>query len=217
MSTGIKKLYLISGLGADHRAFVNLKIPGVSTQVIEWISPDPEESIQAYVARLRPQIDTEQEVCLLGVSFGGIIAQELSKVIPCQQVIIVSSVQSHEEYSPLLRIARRIRMDKIIPGRFLKFLGKLLGPFFFSVETANEKKLLKAIMQDTEIPFLKWAIDQIMIWRGTHVSGTLHIHGTSDRIFPGKYLRNFHPIDQGGHFMIYNKAEEVVKLIQSIC
>lgn len=207
---------MISGLGADHRAFANLNLPGFSTQVIEWISPLSKESIESYVKRLSFQIDQQKEIWLLGVSFGGIIAQEMSKVIPCQQVIIVSSVQSHEEYSPLLRIARRIRMDKIIPGRSLKFLGKLLGPFFFSIETANEKKLLKAIMQDTEIAFLKWAIDQIMIWRGTHVSGTLHIHGTSDRIFPGKYLRNFRPIDQGGHFMIYNKAEEVAKLIQRV-
>lgn len=84
MSGGIKKLYLISGLGADHRVFVNLNIPGVSTHVIEWKTPEPDESMQTYVSRLRPQIDTEQEVCLLGVSFGGIIAQELSKLIPCQ-------------------------------------------------------------------------------------------------------------------------------------
>ncbi len=217
MARKLRKLYLLSGLGADHRAFANLDLTSFSTEVIEWISPLPRESIDSYVKRLCFQIDEGEEVWLLGVSFGGIIAQEISKVIPCQQVIIVSSVQSHTDFSPLLRIARRIRLDKIIPGRSLKFLGKLLGPFLFSVETANEKKLLKAIMQDTEIPFLKWAIDQIMIWRGAHVPGTLHIHGTSDRIFPGKYLRNFHPIDQGGHFMIYNKAEEVAKLIQRVC
>lgn len=213
MTYGNKKLYLVSGLGADFRVFNNLKIPGVSTHVIEWMIPEPDESMQAYVMRLMPQIDEQQPVYLLGVSFGGIIAQELAKIIPCEKVFIVSSVKSREEYRPTLKLVRYMRVDRLLPGEWLKYFGKIFGPFFFSITSTQEKQLLRSIMNETEVKFLTWAINQIMSWQGDNDNQSIHIHGTSDRIFPVRYLGQYHSIDQGGHFMIYNQSEVIAKLI----
>lgn len=209
-----KKLYLIGGLGADHRAFANLNLPGFSTQVIEWISPLPKETIESYVKRLCAQIDQKKDIWILGVSFGGIIAQEMAKIIPCEKVFIVSSVKSRKEYRSALKLVRYMRVDRLLPGEWLKYFGKILGPFFFSISSPQEKQLLRAIMKDTEVKFLTWAINQIMSWQGDNDNQPIHIHGTSDRIFPARYIGQHHSIDQGGHFMIFNKSDIITQFLK---
>ncbi|MFK7923086.1 MAG: alpha/beta hydrolase [Bacteroidia bacterium] len=209
------KLYLLSGLGADYRVFEHLEIPNISTQLIEWIPPLKNESLASYAKRLAVQIEEKGPIHLLGVSFGGIVAQELSKIRACKTLIIVSSVKSRSEYSVLLNLARFIRIDKIIPGVILNWFGKIIGPFFFSLQSKSEKKMLRSIMDDTDITFLRWSIDTLMKWRGNNKEDIYHIHGSSDRIFPNRNISNYESIENGGHLMIYNKAEEINRLIAS--
>ena len=40
-----------------------------------------------------------------------------------------------------------------------------------------------------------------------------HIHGTLDRMFPSKRIKNFIPVHGGSHIMVYTKGVEVTKLI----
>ena len=209
------KLYLLSGLGADYRVFRRLKIQGVTTQLIEWIQPKKNESLESYTQRLLPQIQEETPIHLLGVSFGGIIAQELAKIKSCKSLTIISSVKSKEEYSLPLKIVRKIRIDKIVPISVLKWLGKISGPFFFGVSAKEEKIMLRGIMDDTEKEFLKWAIDKILTWEGNNHQRIYHIHGSADRIFPVRRLLNYQSIEKGGHLMIYNRAEEINRLVES--
>lgn len=211
------KFYLLSGLGADHRIFTHFEVPGISTEVMEWLAPEKNESIASYAKRLLDQIEETGPVNLLGVSFGGMIAQEIAKQVPCQQLILISSVKSRAEYSLPLRMLSRIRIDKIIPANWLKYGGILLGPFFFSTKSRAERKLLRAIMKDTDVGFLRWAINQIMEWEGTTPSAqqVLHIHGSGDRIFPTNLLSHYKEVRGGGHFMIVNRMKEITQLIES--
>jgi predicted esterase YcpF (UPF0227 family) len=86
------KLYLIGGLGADERVFQLLNL-NIETQFIKWIEHEPQEELKSYVNRLKNQINQEEEFGLLGVSFGGIIAIEISKLIKPKFVIVLSSVE----------------------------------------------------------------------------------------------------------------------------
>ena len=72
-------IYLISGLGADERVFQFLDLSKIEHQFVKWNEPQRNESLASYCKKLTEQINQNQEIILIGVSFGGIIAQEIAK------------------------------------------------------------------------------------------------------------------------------------------
>ena len=84
---------MLSGLGADKRVFDFLDLSDYSIYHITWIIPLPRESMAEYAFRLLPQITSDNPV-LIGVSFGGMIALEIAKLISVEKVILISSATS---------------------------------------------------------------------------------------------------------------------------
>lgn len=109
-------VYLISGLGADERVFKFLSLPQIDAKPIFWEKTDKAETISQYCKKLLKQIDLDSEIILIGVSFGGIVAQEIAKLVPVKKIIIVSSVKSPSEFSFPLRFARATQIHRIIPA-----------------------------------------------------------------------------------------------------
>lgn len=64
------KIYGISGLGADKRVFEFLTLDDEFIP-INWIAPHKKEPIKEYSKRISTVIDTHNDFCLIGVSFGG--------------------------------------------------------------------------------------------------------------------------------------------------
>jgi len=55
-----------------------------------------------------------------------------------------------------------------------------------------------------------------MTWKNANkAEDIIHIHGTSDKIFPIRPIKNCIKITKGGHFMIVNKSEEISRIIMS--
>jgi pimeloyl-ACP methyl ester carboxylesterase len=79
-------VYFISGLGADEKVFQFLRLDSIQQIHIKWLKTDPIEGLRAYASRLTAQIDTSQEVILIGVSFGGLIAQEIGNSFPVSRL-----------------------------------------------------------------------------------------------------------------------------------
>ena len=52
----MKKLFLLSGLGADERVFDFLDLSDCTIHHIQWIKPVPRESMADYAQRILPQI-----------------------------------------------------------------------------------------------------------------------------------------------------------------
>jgi pimeloyl-ACP methyl ester carboxylesterase len=213
----MKKLYYISGLGADERVFSYLNIQGIDTNYIHWEVPQKHEPLGNYCDRLIEQIDLNNEVILVGVSFGGIIAQEISRRIKVDKVIIISSIKSGTEFNWQLKMVRFLKLHKVVPSWFLKWSNLLTADYYFGTKTKAESDLLKLIIKDTDPLFMKWAIAEIMKWNNANVISDqeiFHIHGTHDHVFPMDNIKNAIPIPEGGHFMIVNRAKEVSEMIE---
>ncbi|BDD06810.1 alpha/beta hydrolase [Aureibacter tunicatorum] len=211
-----RKIYFISGLGADERVFQFLKLKDVEINYVHWLEPGRKESLSEYSLRLLDQIDQTSEVILLGVSFGGIVAREIAKHIDIKQMVIISSVKSPREFGISLNLAKRTKMHKLVPAFLLKRMNLVTGDYFFSISRKQDSKLLKKIIKDTDEKFMVWAIDQIMAWHSEHDFSSdrlLHIHGNRDRIFPKAKIENAKWIDGGGHFMIVDRADEISEVI----
>ena len=209
-------VYLISGLGADYRVFQHLKFPDpVSVRHVVWIEPGKDETFASYCSRLSVQINASEEFALIGVSFGGIIATELAKSLNPQATIIISSVSRRQELPRYFKVIGKAGLHKLVPGWMYKRPNFYLF-WLFGLVQKQEKQLLRQILKDSSAHFLKWAIDKILNWTNTErCINLLHIHGTKDRVFPVKKTQADIRIIDGGHFMVYNKADQIQPLLNS--
>lgn len=208
-------LYLIPGLGADERVFQFLDLDDLPHQIIRWEIPAPDESMDSYVNKLIKQIDPTQRIELLGLSFGGIIAQEIALRVPCPRLILISGIYHPLELRFGIRLIRRLNLLKWISGDWLKRLGRRFAWYAFAPLNREERKLLDAILADTDPTFLKWAANQVLTWQGADVEGALvRVHGTKDRIFPVSRVPSAVLVQGGGHFMIVSHAHEISEWIR---
>lgn len=212
----LPEIYCVSGLGADERVFQKLKFQGYQPVHIQWIEPKSGETIADYAQRLTAQIKSECPI-LIGLSFGGIVAVEIAKQIATEKVILISSTKNQQEIPFYFKIFRWLPLYLLLPAKFMLWARQLIASWFFSLETADERKLLRAILHDTNAKFMKWAIHQVVTWKNEEIPAKIfHIHGASDRIFPDRYVHEDFNVSQGGHFMIMNRAEYISGLIQKI-
>ena len=205
-------MYLLSGLGADCRVFDFVAFDYCRVVNIAWISPEKSETIQEYARRLLAQITVKRPI-LVGVSFGGMMAIEIAKLVDTEKVLLISSVKTRFDLPAHFRLVGRLKLHRFFPVALFKMVNPITF-WFFGATNAQECALLKEIIIDTDDQFLKWAVVRILTWTNEDVPDNLvHIHGTRDRIFP---LRNAHiKVKDGGHLMIVSKAAEVSGVIKA--
>ena len=217
----MRDVYCISGLGADERIFKNLHVDGATFHYIKWLQPQKNETIQHYATRLAEQITSPQPV-LLGVSFGGMMAIEISKIIPVDKVILISSVKSYTELPAWMKRCGKLKLDKLIPQKQIGSIKplKVIRPiqnYFLGAHTSEEKKIANEFRDTVDPVYLKWAINQVLNWKCECTSTKVfHLHGDNDHIFPIKKLKPTHIIPSGGHFMVMNRCGEINQILQSI-
>ena len=209
----MKELFLISGLGADKRVFDFLDLSAYSIHHVNWIPPRPRESMAAYAARLLPQITSHKPV-LIGVSFGGMIALEIGKLIPVEKVILISSAKSPNAIPSYFKLIPKLRLEKLVRPASLKKPNEIFF-WLFGVTSKEHKALLASIMKDTDEIFLTWAIGTITRWdNNISPNHVIQIHGTKDRILN---VRNAdYLVNGGGHLMIVTQAKEVSQILKTI-
>ena len=207
------------GLAASSLVFENIKLENPNYQLyrLDWIQPKKNESIKSYCLRLSKKIKHKQPI-LLGVSFGGIIVQELDKIVNAKKIVIVSSVKSHDEYPMVFKIARDYQLNNALPfgmfDNFIKFSLKL-----------NINKLYKRIdlaeryLTERDEKYLEWAVWTLLNWRQDKFrEDIIHIHGEKDKVFPIDNISNCVRIKGGRHEMIILRAkwfnENLVSLIE---
>lgn len=202
------KIYGIGGLGADKRVFDFLKtdcefIP------IEWIEPSCGERLEEYSYRLSKVIDVAEPFCILGVSFGGLVAVEISKILNPNITILISSIETKKELRFVFRMIRKMKIIDILPARLL-IPHKKLVKFLFGTNLP----ILNAILNSTDIHFVKWAAKEFVNWDNCdRVRNLLRIHGTHDKIIPWKGSAPVELVEKGQHFMIVDRATEISQII----
>jgi pimeloyl-ACP methyl ester carboxylesterase len=209
-----KTIYLIPGVGANDKVFKNLDLKGYDIVHVKWPRHKKGESIQTYVKKLLPQIKKDTEPILIGMSFGGIVAIELAKLINPAKTIIISSIKTYHERPFKLMFLNSIKFHRLISGKlviqFRFWLQWMLGKL-----TREDLQLIEEMINEANIEFNEWAVDQVIHWNNEEVPDNLtHIHGTDDRIFPGFYIKNVCWIKGGTHFMVVNRSQEISKIIR---
>ncbi|HXH20252.1 MAG TPA: alpha/beta hydrolase [Chitinophagales bacterium] len=208
-----KTIYLIPGVGCDETVFKYLELPGYELVPIKWLSPHKHETLKEYVKRLLPQIKKDTAPVFIGLSFGGIVAIELSKLVKTHKVFIISSIKTYHERPYKMSMLYLLKFYRMFPASLAVKFGFWHRWALGDLNEA-EKELVNDMLEKIDIRFNKWAVDQAIHWQNKDVPENLvHIHGDEDNIFPHIYIKNYHRIRGGTHFMIVRHARQISHII----
>lgn len=198
-------VYCIPGLGASKTIFEFLpKSDQLSYVLLDQKFPTKGESFDSYINRWSVEIKDENPI-VIGVSFGGIIAQELSKSHSIKKTILISSVRTPLAYPWFLKLLKYIGVHSLV----MPFILSKMKQIEQNPKTAKDKKmspLLKRYLPNRDLHYIKWSVDKIICWKPTYeVESLIQIHGTKDEIFPYSKTKNAISIKDGTHAMIVTK------------
>jgi len=121
-------IYLIPGQGSDSTIFEKLTFPeGYEITHIEYVTPEHNETMQAYAIRLAQQI-TEKECILIGVSLGGMLATEMTNILSPLKTIIISSAKGKNDLPRRYTFQQKIPIYRLVSPRMNKLGAKILQP-----------------------------------------------------------------------------------------
>lgn len=195
-------VYMMPGMAANPMIFELIKLPKpFEVHHLSWFSPRDNESLSSYASRMCAHIRHPNPV-LIGVSFGGILVQEMAKVISCRKVIIISSVKSINEYPIHMRITRKTKAYRFFPTQWVNNLEDFIG-FMFGPSARKRMDLNKKYLSVRKPKYLDWALEAFFNWdREVASEDVVHIHGTYDLVFPVFNIQNYIPVPKGTHVMI---------------
>ena len=194
------------GMAANPKIFEFIKLPSnFKVHHLEWQMPCKNELMSEYALRISSSIKGNN-IVLIGVSFGGIIVQEISKIIKCKKVIIISSVKSNKELPLMMQIGKKTKAYKFFNINWIHDFESL-ALFVFGPIVRNRIQLYRKYLSVRDENYLKWSIDQIVNWnQKTPLKDVIHIHGTIDLVFPSIYIKKAIFVKGGNHAMILRKA-----------
>ena len=211
------KIYLIPGLAYDDRIFARLKFRNQLVKYLTWIDPCPNEPLRTYAKRMfGAGLDDPDDIVIIGHSFGGMIAQEIAMLRKVKKIILISSITSRMELPSYFKLIAPLKLypffGKNISIKTVKYWGKR-----HDFKNSNEQEFFISMVNKQSNSYLQWALKSLSNWKSPGLPKTTSIyqlHGTDDRTFPIKLIDKPDAIIKGGsHMMVYNRSEEINKLI----
>lgn len=206
MNQDIIHVYFMPGMAASPKIFEYIKLPENQFQVhyLEWLLPVDNESIEDYSLRLSKHVKHDN-VVLIGVSFGGVIVQEIAKHIKLRKLIIISSVKSLHELPRHMQLAKMTMAYKLLPTQLVGNID-LFAKYAFGSNVVKRLELYKKYLSVNNSHYLSWAIKNMICWnQEVPHPNIVHIHGEKDAVFPIKNIKDCITIKNGSHIMIINK------------
>ena len=215
------QVYFVPGMAAGKEIFRNISLPEDRYQIhiLEWRVPEKKDSLASYAERMAGLI-TEPDPILIGVSFGGVLAQEMSMFLKLRKLIIISSVKLSSEMPKRFRFVRSTGAYRLVPTSLVLSAPDLRK---FAVGPRSKKRLTlyQEYLSVRDKQYLDWAIKQMVCWdRKEAIKDVVHIHGDRDIVFPIRNIKDAIILPGGTHVMIVNKgrwiSQKLIEIIENI-
>lgn len=205
-------IYAIPGFGTTSLLFSNISIPGAKLVVLNWPEAEATDSMATYARKFLPQIDVSKPFCLLGVSFGGMLCCELSRLINPQRTFLISSAKSRKELPWFIRLFSYLPVYYLISenghrrlayyGRWMIGFGKDYMPEFM------------AMVKSMGHLYFRHCIHIIVNWnRHEEPEHVVHLHGSHDRLILYAGVKPTYTVVGGTHAMVVFRAAEINKIL----
>ncbi len=209
-------LVLFPGLGASEKLFDRYNFGKRKVIVINFSVPEKNETLKEYSRRIAKDIPQNEELIFIGVSFGGILAQEISGFISVQKIFLISSIKSPDEMPVYFKWAKVFPWMLSLPPSWLKNAGVMLSEVFTS-RSKEELKIFNAFVQGANPDVISFGIRQTLQWQPEKQHpDIIHIHGSHDLVFPIRNIKADYIIPNGSHFMIIQRYKEINRVINML-
>ena len=204
-------IYLLPGVGCDARLFERLDLAGFDVVLLEWPAFEAKDSLATIAQRLLSSVRTDEPHVLVGVSMGGMVAQELAVLTNPQKVVLISSWTGPHEWPRHVRFGARFGVHRVIREWTMRAawpVKRLMDPREGAVD-----RLLWDMAMKQSARQLRNGTAAIMRWNGSQWKGPLvRIHGDKDIVTPLRFPVD-HLVKGGQHVMILTKADEVSQVL----
>lgn len=196
------------GMAANSSIFDGLRLPENQFVMhkLDWFLPQKRMSLQDYAKQMLKKVNHEAPV-LLGVSFGGMLVQEMAKLIPYRKIVIVSSVKCKNEMPKKMIFAKHTKVHKLLPTGIVTNI-EVLAKYAFGETVTKRLELYEKYLSIRDKGYMDWSIDNMVNWdQKEPLLNSVHIHGTLDNVFPITNIKDCIPVKNGRHAMIVYRAK----------
>ncbi len=211
-------IYLLPGMGADHRLFTLQKLEFPQLIVQEWLEPEPRESLPDYARRMAASLQCAGPCLVGGVSFGAMVALEMTRHLPARACCVISSVRTPRELPFWTRVMGPLAW--LMPpnsDRWLAAAGwlalKTCGPVL-----PRQVKSFCVHLSKTRSNMLPWACRAVLSWRATDSwpCPVYQLHGSADPIIPQRCVHPDQVIPEAGHLLTLTHPFVVNQFLRQI-
>lgn len=230
-------LVFLPGIGADHRMYKFQTKAFPNSYAVDWIDPQPKETLEQYAVRLAKHLRTEFEECppapivVCGLSLGGMVAPYVARELDASGCILFSTVRKPKEF-PRYGYPDWLLMRLCPPLRLVRYYCVRLFIKLFLCFPWDEKRIaslviIKGIVQTPPVRFTElarmmfdWAFRRRLPEESNEIifdRPVLHIHGTNDWLLPMRLTTPDIRIRGAGHTPVLSHPEMINEMIEQFC
>ena len=204
-------LILLPGLSASRAVFAPQLRHFPDLIAPDWPAPISGESLAGYAERFAASLMRYQPCILGGMSFGGMLAQEMARHLHPLGLVLIATIRGPDQLPRYAKFGRAVR--GLIPWLPIRLLQSLTGVFewpgirsWFPV-----RRILAEQFRIADPNLFRWSLEQILLWPvAPEVSCPVwQIHGDSDPVLPASLTTPDRLIAGGGHVLSLTHPVEV--------
>ena len=151
------KIFCISGLGANELAYSKIGILGFPKVIVPWLKSLPGETLKQYSLRIIEKHNISQNDILVGLSFGGLICQEIAVKIKTKNLILISSFRDKEDLKPIFKYGLKSQIYRLMPNKRVRVIDEIVANYLNS-GTSQSKPILKQMLNSTDFDLMNWSL-----------------------------------------------------------
>lgn len=196
-------LILLPGLSASREVYQPQLMRFPDLIVPDWPKPLRAETLSEYAERFAAILAPIGPCVLGGMSFGGMLAQEMARFLKPQGLILIATVRGPDELPLYAKAGHSMR--GLIPWLPVGLLQQLT--WFLECPGVRSifplRRILARQFRDADRDLFRWSLDQIVRWPDAPVvtCPIWHIHGDRDRVLPASRTSPNRIVPGGGHVL----------------